>query len=285
MHRLGVRKTQPLGTPRVAKTALTQGLIGLLWTGSGRPCDLISRNRNWPVVATVRKATANGVAAECDANAHGIVSQRTQADAGTPAGVPLGWRPTALPITLMAYAAITASPPVTDSIFGTAGGAGYAVLDYAGFHQLSWSVTVGGVTNAAYSSATYSYGPVVHGFTINPAVLIGWSNGVAYPGVGSPPGTGALSYEANYNRVVYLVSNESSTTGHRGYGYWMALWNRSLSTAECKFLNANPWALFAPDVPDGYEVNAAGVLVPTLSSPSAFNITSSTVTPRVTVTF
>lgn len=257
----------------------------MLWSGGGRPQDLVSRNRYWPVSTTVRKVTTKGVASEMDANYHGINSQRSQADAATPSGVPLGWRPSALPMTLMAYAAITASPSSSDVVFGSAGGGGYSCIDYAGAHQWSWVVIVDGVSYVVYQGSTYSYGPSVHGLTATPALLTGWTGGVAYPSGGSAPGTGVIGYEANYNRVVNLVSQEANTTGQRGYGYWMAIWNRALSSAECKFLAKNPWCLFAPDVPDGYELNAAGVLVPTLSSPSAFNITSSTATPRVTVTF
>jgi len=60
-----------------------------------------------------------------------------------------------------------------------------------------------------------------------------------------------------------------------------AVWNRELTLSECLSLSTNPWQLFAPRrlvIP----TSSAGTILPTLTSPSMFQLTSTTGYPRVT---
>jgi hypothetical protein len=61
------------------------------------------------------------------------------------------------------------------------------------------------------------------------------------------------------------------------------VWGRSLGDAEVLDIGANPWQLFAPRriwIP----VSTGAAVAPTLTAAIAYNLGSTTVTPRVTFT-
>lgn len=65
--------------------------------------------------------------------------------------------------------------------------------------------------------------------------------------------------------------------------YAFGLWTRALSDPEIAALSENPWQLFRAPKPIIYSLPSS--TIPTLSSPTVINITTTGATPRVTVTF
>ena len=255
--RNGFRLTQPKGTPRIARNSLTVGMTGCLWAGGGPGGvrDLVSRNPTWPVKNSVRRVTPQGTAQECDADYHNIESQRASFDASNPAGEPAGWKPSAPPLTLMAYFAHTASGASSTPLAGSYGN-GYSLLDYIGSRSLQGFVrlTVAGGTNyVVYQVGTTPTTPIVRGITVSSNQLIGWDNGASFGS--TAVGTGSIEYDSTYGRIGLMASGDYSGLNYRGYGYWMAIWKRVLTPREIKFLADNPWAIFAPD-----ELAGAGLL-------------------------
>jgi hypothetical protein len=71
--------------------------------------------------------------------------------------------------------------------------------------------------------------------------------------------------------------------GYVGTTFLLSVIPQLLPDAEARNLSANPWQLFAPERRVSYYLAASGI--PTLSAATAVSITSTTATPRVTVTF
>lgn len=260
--RTGYRLTQPKGTPRVARNALTVGMTGCLWVGGGPGGvrDLISRNPTWPVKNGAQRVTPQGTAHDCAADYNNVESQRSSFDSSNSAGEPAGWRPAAPPMTLMAYFAHTTSGGVSAPLAGSYN-TGYTILDYNGSHQLQSDARIGGVSYTVYQgTATSSTTPMVRGLTCSTSLLTGWDNGKSYGT--TAVGAGNFEYDVVNNRIGLLASSDYSGTGYRGYGYWMAIWDRVLTPREIKFLAANPWAIFAEDAQLGYGLQREGSIKP-----------------------
>lgn len=78
--------------------------------------------------------------------------------------------------------------------------------------------------------------------------------------------------------------NTNNASGMLATDYLIALYDRRLSAQEARELSANPWQLFAPRqiwVPLSGSISP----VPTLSNPTAINITASSFQPRVSYAF
>jgi hypothetical protein len=107
------------------------------------------------------------------------------------------------------------------------------------------------------------------------------------------------NYVRNYTNGVLKDSNPQTGTIQQnaysiGCNYWSGssldvtvllggVWNRCLTPDEVWRVSRNPWQLFAP-MPQQIWVPSIST-APTLSSPTMVNITTTTATPRVTVTF
>lgn len=260
--RNGFRLTQPKGTPRIARNSLTVGMTGCLWAGGGPGGvrDLVSRNPTWPVKNSVRRVTPQGTAQECDADYHNIESQRSGLDASNPAGEPAGWRPSAPPITLMAYFAHTASGAASTPLAG-AYSTGYLLSDYLGSRSLQAAVRINATNTVVYQVGTTPTTPIVRGLTASTTELIGWDNGVSFAS-GVIPSLGSFEYDPTFGRIGLMGSGDYSGANYRGYGYWMAIWKRVLTPREIKFLAANPWAIFAPDELMGVGLLKSGNIKP-----------------------
>ncbi len=125
-------------------------------------------------------------------------------------------------------------------------------------------------TNTIQSSQTYrnSIRNVIGSF--DGTTHAAWDNG-------SLIGQGAMALPSENLLSMYIG------TAFEEPVYASALWNRSLSSGEMASVSTNPWQLFAPERRVSYFFPASGI--PTLSAATAVSITSTTATPRVTVTF
>jgi hypothetical protein len=121
--------------------------------------------------------------------------------------------------------------------------------------------------------------PAFLAMTYNGASLRCYVDGVD---VGGSSVTGAISQDSPVNGVTlfdYLYQNTSI-----GILYLAGVCSKDFSASEVAQLSANPWQLFAPRQ---IWIPASGSIspVPTLSNPTAINITASSFQPRVSYAF
>lgn len=251
---------------------INRGLIGFVWAGPGGPRDLIDPELSLSRSGVTEEPATGGIAS--------IVGTAANSGVYTPRVTYGAWRPTTVPITLAAFMGHT-TPAGSRPIAGTINGStGYGLWDLFGSRDRRAAAKVGG-TNRTRDSGQWSTGAKVRGMTVTDTALTGYDDGLSF-GTTSYSSATSLDYEGTFDRLYLLGSPDNSSSA--GEGYWMALWNRALSADEMLHLADDPWCQFAPQqiwVPRA--TVAAGV--PTLSAPSAFNITATTATPRVTVTF
>ena len=124
------------------------------------------------------------------------------------------------------------------------------------------------------SDATYSVGDFIcaaHVGSTSGFVL--YINGIKQSGLGSASTSGFAFGRSD----IAIQAPNFSILG-------AANWARALSDAEAVELTRNPWQLFAPRTQRIWAPAVASG-IPTLSAATLINITSTTATPRVTLTF
>ena len=108
---------------------------------------------------------------------------------------------------------------------------------------------------------------------------------ISVNGVSSYP-TASFSGATTDNADAYVIGNRKNDN-LRPWNGWVGvslIWDRILTDAEIASLTENPWQIFAPRTQRILSPAAASAY-PTLSAATLFNITSTTATPRVTLTF
>jgi hypothetical protein len=169
---------------------------------------------------------------------------------------------------------------------GTSPFAAWGLIDADGTGTARFECSAGNT----YRSVTSSIGMTNN----TPTVLVGRYNGevaeIFQDGTqrGSVACSGALTYPNNGGDRGPALSNFWNFTVSRrafvGRVFVAALWDRALSNVEIAELSANPWQLFAPQqiyIPRSVVAPA----LPTLSAPTAIDITASSFRPRVTYAY
>lgn len=91
----------------------------------------------------------------------------------------------------------------------------------------------------------------------------------------------------NFGTTAATIGNDpqdsSSASFSDGLLFAVCTWSRPLSDSELRAWHANPWQLFAPQRATFFSL--PGTSGPVLSAPTVIDITSTSVRPRVTITY
>ena len=139
----------------------------------------------------------------------------------------------------------------------------------------AWNARVNGTTLSGVGSFPID--------TDTDFLLTGDTAGSDFYVTGSSLGAVGAAWNWNTSTFINWHQNTNNASGMLATDYLIALYNRRLSAQEARELSANPWQLFAPRqiwIP----ASAASAL-PTLSNPTAINITASSFQPRVSYAF
>lgn len=251
---------------------ITEGLVGLIWGGPGGARDLVYQPYSLiPTEITIGPGAA------------GMASRKPTFAYGGWATARLGYGQWALanaPLTLAVFADYV-TPGTSRWLGGVyCGTGGYSVgVKYSGLRYNAAAITIGGV-NRSVEAAAASTGPCVYAMTATSTRLAGYDKGKLYQAT-TYTGTAAITYDATLARLIF--GGHGDSVGPLGDYYWQALWARELTAAENLRLAQEPWCLFVPKRIWVPQASASGI--PVLSAPSYANLTATTVTPRVTITF
>lgn len=110
--------------------------------------------------------------------------------------------------------------------------------------------------------------------------IISWNRGDTFYGVVSKTG----SSNTQFNTGQVSAGRYFRLLGGSNIVYRMVyLSNQFLDSGRCRILGRNPYLLFSPS--GRYLLESATSVAPVLSSPTVINVTQTSATPRVTLTF
>lgn len=281
-HRFAER--QPTGICGVRRNnPLTIGLTGLIngRRGIGVPRDLV--NRAILPVATGGSTSADSIG--YGQRTHGYNGALTTNRIGT-IGQLGHWLPTNVNgfSVFVCFDMLEFTAGTSAQIFGDAAGK-WGFFNSAGGTG-AWSAYF----STAASNITYSSAPFilklgqrnVFGMTLDATNFCVYLNGVRVSTASTVGGT-TTTYHPTFARVQFAGGLDQY--GAATCLLWAGIWNRTLIKEEARSLYEEKYQLLEQQ-PDRlwFPVTAPGIYVPTLSSPNVINITSTSVTPVVTIT-
>lgn len=141
-----------------------------------------------------------------------------------------------------------------------------------------WAVWGGGSNANLDMSYAAAFGPSVLIVTGDASGSAAYLDGVQVLAGGSAPAS-----QGNSRIVLFGERAASASYATKGKCYLRAGWTRGLSAAEIADISGNPWRLFAPREMRIWKPSAAAV--PNITAVYADSVTTSSVTPRVTLDF
>lgn len=229
-----ITKNQPQCTPGVNwANPLTQGLIGLVWTGGpGGPRDIVFQPFAISTTAvTITPKSIGNASVVTTPSSSGVYTGRN--DYGQ-------WKIASPPFTfasLFDYVTPASSRPEVGCVQSNLG---YGFWDLYGLRNRLASVYIGGARRDA-SVGVWNSGPGVRAMTVTDTNLIGYDGGIQFASTTYASST-VISYDNTYGRLYALGSPDNASSA--GEVYWMAVWNRVLSPNENLSLARDPWQLF-----------------------------------------
>lgn len=238
---------QPQVAPRIARTPLTQGLLGLIWGGAGsaQGRDLVTGYRYLNV--NNKQITPSGVSygQTTQGGAGGVTSERYPNDPNK------NWYPATCPISLVVafHSFVRPSSSNAAILGGCNTNLTYVIQERndSGYYQ--FGLRVGGASYSQYGSSS---NPIRIGelnvivLTADGTTMRGFLNGMEI-GTGTAIASSTLNYDTTYNRInLITATNPDGGTGAAAAGHYLALYERILSRGEIVQLYENPWQLFAP---------------------------------------
>jgi len=229
-----ITKNQPQCVPGINwANPLTQGLIGLIWTGGpGGPVDIVFQPFSLSTTnVTITPKSKGNASVVTVPSSSGVYSNRN--DYGQ-------WKIASPPFTFAAlfdYVTPASSRPEVGCVQGNLG---YGFWDLYGLRNRLASVYIGG-SRKDVSSGVWNSGPGVRAMTVTDTNLIGYDGGIQFASTTYASST-SITYDNTYGRLYALGSPDNASSA--GEVYWMAVWNRVLSPNEINSVSKDPWQLF-----------------------------------------
>lgn len=254
---------QPFSTPEVNwRNPLCVGLVGLLWTGPGGSLDIVNRSLPTTTGSTLTPGFSGVGQVVTTGGTNGVYYARL----ANPR-----WRSPSAQVSLFMMGNHT-TPAGTRTFACTDQNQGVKLGDLFGTRGRLAQIYIGGVSKNA-GSGNWSNKECTKGLTYDGATLTCYDDGLAS---GTLATTGSLSYDATFARVGVLGNPDAS--GVAGTSYWMACWDRALTSYEVAKLNQNPWQLFTnSNCPLPLNLSIGGAYTVTALSGS-YTLTGSSVT-------
>ena len=213
---------------------ITDGLVGLIWSGNGYYRELVCPGYVLGVAGVTYEPRKDGIASIVATGGNkGVYSPRKDYN---------GWNIANAPLTLLAYTnhTSTASSRPFAGVYGS--GDGYAIWEFFGTRSRACRAYVGGAARDA-TGGVWSSSLTVKGFSVSTTAIDGYEAGVRFGG-STYSTTSAISYDPTFTRA--YLSGSPDASGTAGEYYWMAVWNRVLTPLEHLRIGLDPWCWCAP---------------------------------------
>lgn len=233
-------KRQP-PTPRIDwSDPITDGLVGLLWTGSNGARDLVDPRLAFTQTSPFAPRQ-DGLATSTNGAGIGVYTPRI-----TTTGALGRWRITNAPITFAHYGELGACAATRTPVGCGASGIGYFLYSLYATNYRGSTGNIGGSARTVSGSVAWTAGrPTVKAATFTSTRAEVWDDGLntnstTYADTGS-----TIGYDASFSRL-FTLGNPELAEVLASYTHWQAVWNRLLSPAEHQRLARDPWCWCVP---------------------------------------